>query len=110
MTMNPISTATTLLRDLPAPLRKTIYTVLALIGAVLAGLVAAGVDTIGAFTVDRMLQVYAYLSPLMGVVAVANVTPGEGDELPLLDFDEDSDTSSFEPVGDESDVFADALS
>ena len=65
--MNPLATATSLLRDLPTPVRKTIYTLLALVGAVLAGLVAAGVDSIGALTVDRMLQVYAYLSPLMGV-------------------------------------------
>ena len=108
--MNPITTAANLLRDLPAPIRRTIYTVLALIGAVLAGLVAVGVDTIGSLTVNRMLQVYAYLSPLMGVVAVANVMPGEGDELPLVDFDEDSDLSSFEPVGDELDVFAGATS
>jgi hypothetical protein len=108
--MNPITAAANLLRDLPAPLRKTIYTVLALVGALLAGLVAVGVDTIGPLTVDRMLQVYAYLSPLMGAVAFANVTPGEGDELPLVDFDEDSDLSSFEPVGDETDVFAGATS
>lgn len=108
--MNPLATAASLLRDLPAPVRKTIYTLLALVGAVLAGLVAVGVDEVGSLTVDRMLQVYAYLSPLMGVVAVANVTPGEGDEQALLDFDEDSDVSSFEPVGDESDVFAEAFS
>ncbi len=108
--MNPLATATSLLRDLPAPVRKTIYTLLALVGAVLAGLVAVGVDKVGSLSVDRMLQVYAYLSPLMGVVAVANVTPGEGDEQALLDFDEDSDVSSFEPVGDESDVFAEAFS
>jgi hypothetical protein len=108
--MNPLTIATQLLRDLPSPVRRTIYTVLALVGAVLAGLVAVGVDRIGSLTVDRMLQVYAYLSPLMGVVAVANVTPGEGSEQPLLDFDEDADVSSFEPVGDESDVFAEAYS
>ena len=107
--MNPMTTAAGLLRDLPPGVRKTIYTVLALVGAALAGLVAAGVDDLGPVTVDRMLQVYAYLSPLMGVVAVANVTPGEGDDRTLLDFDEDADTSSFEPVGDESDVFAETV-
>lgn len=107
--MNPMTTAAGLLRDLPPGARKTIYTVLALAGAVLAGLVAAGVEEIGSVTVDRLLQVYAYLSPLMGVVAVANVTPGEGEDRMLLDFDEDADVSSFEPVGDESDVFAEAV-
>lgn len=106
--MNPLSTAASLLRDLPRGVRKTIYTVLALIGAVLAGLVAVGVEDLGPVTVNRALQVYAYLSPLMGVVAVANVTPGEGEQA-LVDFDEDVDASSFEPVGTESDVFAEAL-
>ena len=107
--MNTMTTATVLLRDLPPGLRKTIYTVLALVGAVLAGLVAVGVKDVGPVTVDRLLQVYAYLSPLMGVVAVANVRPGEGEDRMLLDFDEDADVSSFEPVGDESDVFAETV-
>ena len=107
--MNPMTTAAGLLRDLPPGVRKTIYTVLGLVGAALAALVAAGVDDLGPVTVDRMLQVYAYLSPLMGVVAVANVTPGEGEDRMLLDFDEDADVSSFEPVGDESEIFAEAV-
>jgi hypothetical protein len=107
--MTPISLATDLLRGLDPRVRKTIYTVLAAVGAVLAGLVAAGVDDLGPLTVDQLLQVYAYLSPLMGVVAVANVTPGEGDEATLLDFDEDADVSSFEPIDDESEVFAEVV-
>ncbi len=107
--MNPMTTAAGLLRDLPPGVRKTIYTVLGLVGAVLAALVAAGVDDLGPVTVDRLLQVYAYLSPLMGVVAVANVTPGEGEDRMLLDFDEDADVSSFEPVGDESEIFAETV-
>jgi hypothetical protein len=107
--MTPISLATDLLRGLDPRVRKTIYTVLAAVGAVLAGLVAAGVDDLGPLTVDQLLQVYAYLSPLMGVVAVANVTPGEDDEATLLDFDEDADVSSFEPIDDESEVFAEVV-
>lgn len=107
--MNPISLATDLLRGLHPRVRKTIYTVLAVVGVVLAGLVAAGVEDLGSLTVEQLLQVYAYLSPLMGVVAVANVTPGEGDEATLLDFDEDADVSSFEPIDDESEVFADVV-
>ena len=107
--MNPMTTAAGLLRDLPPGLRKAIYTVLALTGAVLAALVGAGVEDLGPVTVDRLLQVYAYLSPLMGVVAVANVTPGEGEDRMLMDFDEDADMSSFEPVGDENDVFAEMV-
>jgi hypothetical protein len=106
--MSPLTSAADVLRALPRGVRKTIYTVLALAGAALAALVAVGVEDVGPVTVDRMLQVYAYLSPLMGVVAVANVTPSEGDHV-LADFDEDVDVSSFEPVADESDVFADAV-
>lgn len=107
--MNPLSSVADLLRTLPAGMRKTIYTVLAIAGAVLAGLVALGVEDVGPVTVDRLLQVYAYLSPLMAVVAVANVTPSD-EVAPLLDFDEDADLSSFEPVGDENDVFSGPLS
>ena len=106
--MNPLNASAELLRNLPPGVRKTIYTVLALAGAVLAALVAIGEDKVGSVTVKQLLQIYAYLSPLMGVVAVANVTPGEGEQA-LVDFDEDVDASSFEPVGDESDVFAEAL-
>ena len=105
--MNPLTATADLLRSLPPGVRKTIYSVLALVGAALAGCVAIGIKDLGPVTVDRLLQVYAYLSPLMGVVAVANVTPGESDQS-LLDFDEDVDMSSFEPVGDESDVFVEA--
>lgn len=106
--MSPLTSAADVLRALPRGVRKTIYSVLALVGGALAVLVAIGVDHVGPVTVDRMLQVYAYLSPLMGVVAVANVTPSEGDQV-LVDFDEDVDLSSFEPVGDERDVFAEAV-
>ena len=110
--MNPLSSAADLLRDLPRGVRKAIYTVLALVGAALAVCVAIGIKDVGPVTVDRLLQVYAYLSPFMGAVAVANVAPGTGDSSPagFADFDEDADLSSFEPVGDESDVFAEALS
>jgi hypothetical protein len=106
--MSPLSSAADVLRALPRGVRKTIYSVLALVGAALAALVALGVEEIGPVTVDRMLQVYAYLSPLMGVVAVANVAPSGGEEV-FPDFDEDVDLSSFEPVGSESDVFAEAV-
>lgn len=107
--MNPLASTASLLQGLPPGIRKSIYTVLALAGAILAICVAIGVKNLGPVTVDRLLQVYAYLSPLMGVVAVANVTPGQGDAASLLDFDEDADLASFEPVGDESDVFAETL-
>jgi hypothetical protein len=106
--MNPLTSVADVLRGLPASVRKTIYSVLALVGAALAACVALGIEQIGPVTVDRLLQVYAYLSPLMGAVAVANVAPVEGDPG-LMDFDEDVDLSSFEPVGDESEVFAESV-
>jgi hypothetical protein len=107
--MNPLSSAADMLRGLPRGVRKAIYSVLALVGAALAACVAIGIKDVGPVTVDRLLQVYAYLSPLMGAVAVANVTPGDSDPALFTDFDEDADMSSFEPVGDESDVFAEAI-
>jgi hypothetical protein len=106
--MNPLTSAADVLRGLPAGVRKTIYSVLALVGAGLAACVALGIEEIGPVTVDRLLQVYAYLSPLMGAVAVANVAP-VGDDQALMDVDEDVDLSSFEPVGDESEVFAESV-
>lgn len=104
--MNWLTLAAGPLRALPPAVRRTIYTVLMVAGAVLTGLATTGVDTIGSVDVDTLLQVFATLSAATGVVAVANVTPGEDDERMLLDFDEDADLSSFEPVGDERDVFA----
>ena len=108
--MNPLTPVAELLRALPRGVRRTIYSVLAVLGAVLAALVGLGVEEVGSVTVDRLLQVYAYLSPLMGVVAVANVTPSDGTAtLVDFDFDEDADLSSFQPVGSEGDVFAEAV-
>ena len=107
--MNPLSSTAEMLRGLPRGVRKAIYSVLALAGAALAACVAVGIKDLGPVTVDRLLQVYAYLSPLMGAVAVANVAPGDGDPAMFSDFDEDADLSSFEPVGDEREVFAEAI-
>jgi hypothetical protein len=95
--------ATDLLRSLPGPVRRTIYTVLALIGLGLAACAALGVSDIGPISLERALQVYAYVSPAMGVVAVANV--GKPAEEIADDFDEDVDLSAFEPVGTEDEVY-----
>ena len=77
----------------------------------LAALVAAGVKDLGPVTVDRLLEIFAYLSSALGVVAVANVNPPEGgaEAVGLVDFDDDLDMSSFEPVENEGDVFAEAV-
>ena len=101
--MTPIATLTELLRRLPQGLRKTIYSILAILGAVLALLVSLGVSDVGPISLTRALELYAYISPAIGVVAVANVSkPVEG---PAADFDEDVDLSTFEPVGAEEDVY-----
>jgi len=109
--MNALATLAGPLRALPPGLRKTLYSLLTAVGGVLAALVAAGVKDLGPVTVDRLLEVFAYLSAALGVVAVSNVTPQEdaGAAVGLLDFDDDLDMSSFEPVQDESDVFAEAV-
>ena len=101
--MSPLQALTDLLRRLPQGLRKTIYSALALLGALLATLVAFGVSDIGPVSLTRALELYAYVSPAIGVVAVANVDkPAE--ESPA-EFDEDVDLSAFEPVGSEDEVY-----
>jgi len=99
-----------ILRRLPSRVRSAIYTTVALIGAVLAVCTSLGVKDLGPVTLARALEIYAFVSPLVGGVAVANVgqsanaagSPG-GD---LVSIDEESaDLSSFEPVADASEVF-----
>jgi hypothetical protein len=109
--MNALAALAGPLRALPAPIRRTLYTILTGLGAVLAALVAAGVKDLGPVTVDRLLEIFAYLSSALGVVAVANVTPAEDGAaaVGLFDVDDDLDMSSFAPVEDENDVFAQAV-
>ena len=103
--MSPLQMATDLLRALPSSVRKAIYTVLALLGLVLAGLELLGVSEIGPISMSRAFEVYAYISPAMGLVAVANVNKPADVDAVGDDFDEDVDLSAFEPVGSEEDVY-----
>jgi hypothetical protein len=103
--MTPIQSLTDLLRSLPSGVRRGIYTTIVLLGAVLAVLNASGVSTLGPMTMTEALQVYAYLSPLAGVVAVANVSKPAADTADYQAYDDDVDLSSFEPVGDVEDVY-----
>lgn len=107
--MNATSAAADLLRQLPPTLRRTLYAVVVLLGAVLAALDAAGVSDLGPITVAQALQVYAYISPLVGIVAVANVHPAQptdaADPAAGYEHEEDVDLSSFEPVSDPADVY-----
>jgi hypothetical protein len=96
------------LRALPSPVRRALYALMLVVGAGLSALQAAGVDSVGGLTLTRALQIYAYLAPLTGVVAVANVSPSSGSGMELPPVDDTVDLSSFEPVGDGSDVFVGA--
>jgi hypothetical protein len=107
--MTPIKIIGDALQALPAPARKTLYTILALVGVGLAVCDALGVNDLGPVALDQALQAYAYLSPAIGAIAVANVgRPVQAEEVELADFDEDVDLSSFEPVGLVSDVYGEA--
>ena len=106
--MSPVQIITDLLRRLPSSVRRTLYTVLALLGLALAAADFLGVTSIGSVSMSRALELYAYISPAMGLVAVANVGTPPADEE-VTDFDEDVDLSAFEPVGAEEDVYGAAV-
>ena len=97
----------TLLQDLPAPLRKSLYALITVAGLVLAILETLDVSDLGPLTMTQALQIYAFLSPLVGAVAVANVNKPVGDSAALGELVEkyDLDMSAFEPVGDMDDVY-----
>lgn len=86
-----------LLRRLPSSVRRTLYVVVSIAGAALAVCQLVGWDDLGPVTVDQALQAYALLSPAVGVVAVANVSPATGFEEFGQGFAADFDLSSFEP-------------
>jgi hypothetical protein len=103
--MAPDNALARALQLLPEPARKTLYSVLGLVGAVLAVFAVAGLEDLGPFTTTQALEVYAVLSAATGGVAFANVGRPATEETDLGDFDEDADLTSFEPVGLVSDVF-----
>lgn len=96
-----------LLQDLPAPLRKALYTTITVLGVLLAILQTLDVTDLGPITMTQALQIYAVLSPLVGAVAVANVNKPTVESAGLGDLvqDYDLDMSAFEPVGDMDDVY-----
>ena len=102
--MSPVQIITDLLRRLSSSVRRTLYTVLALLGLALAAADFLGVTSIGSVSMSRALELYAYISPAMGLVAVANVGAPPVEEA-VAEFDEDVDLSAFEPVGAEEDVY-----
>lgn len=102
--MNPVQTT---LQGLPSSFRKVLYWVVAILGLTLGVLQAADVEDLGPITMTQALNVFAFLSPIAGLVAVANVSkpnPAE-DSSGLGDLVADMDLSGFEPVGDIDDVY-----
>ena len=100
--MSPIQIMSNALRALPGPLRQFVYAVFAIVGVALGLCQVLDVTDLGPVTLAQALQVYAYLAPISGVLAVANVNQPDTEQV---DFDEDADLSSFEPVGDVEDVY-----
>ncbi len=103
--MTPTRLLSDALHRLPEPLRKTLYSILGLVGAVLAVCAMFGIDELGPVTLVQALEAYAFLSAATGGVAFANVGNKAADTVELTAFDEDVDLSSFEPIGHVDDVF-----
>lgn len=101
------NTAQAVLQSLPASWRKTIYVLIAVLGFAIGTLQALDVSDIGPFTMTQVLQFYAFVSPLAGVVAVANVKKAPVDSAPLGAYAGavDHDLSAFEPVGAIDEVY-----
>lgn len=103
--MTPTRLLSESLQRLPEPLRKTLYSILGLIGAALAVCAALEINDLGPITLTQALEAYAFLSAATGGVAFANVGDKSTEPVPISEFDEDVDLSSFEPIGHVDDVF-----
>lgn len=104
--MTPTRLLSESLQRLPGPVRKTLYSILGLIGAALAVCSAFDINDLGPITLAQALEAYAFLSVATGGVAFANV--GDTSTEPaaeVTEFDEDVDLSSFEPIGHVEDVY-----
>jgi len=106
--MTGFSVITGVLQKLPAPARRTLYSVLMAAGALLAAAQVLGWPDFMPFSLTTALQAYAYFSPAAGVVAVANVSPSaEGSDDFGEDFMDDGfDDGSFDPISPDDLTFA----
>ena len=95
--MPGIALVTDLLRRLPSNVRRSLYVVVSLVGAALAVFQLIGWQQLGPVSLQQALSAYALISPAVGVVAVANVSPAESFEELGQGFDADFDLASFEP-------------
>ena len=75
--MNPWTMLASALRQLPASVRRTLYTIVTAAGALLAVAQLAGWKAIGPVDLDAALKVYALVSSPTGFLALANVSPRE---------------------------------
>ena len=71
--MNPWTMLASLLKQLPAPVRRGLYTIVTAAGAVLAIAQLAGWKTLAGIDVDTAMQYYALVASPTGVLALANV-------------------------------------
>jgi hypothetical protein len=97
-----LSVVTGMLQRLPANVRRTLYSIISVAGLALVVAQLLGWKELGPISVDQALQAYALLSPAVGVVAVANVSPRtqdvEGFDGDFGGFEDDFDASSFDPM------------
>ena len=100
------------LRSLPTTARVWLYAVYGLIGTALAVAPQLGIADLGPVTLTQVLQVYAFLAPVMGSIAYANTK--ESDPYGGLaaragydprDFRENVDLATFAPVGRAEEVY-----
>ncbi|HEX5089432.1 MAG TPA: hypothetical protein VFV89_16620 [Nocardioides sp.] len=99
--MNSLSVIAGMLQRLPTTVRRALYSFVSLAGLVLAVAQLLGWDDLGPISVARALQAYALVSPAVGVVAVANVTPAPPD---VEDFDQDLDQDFDQELDDDVDL------
>lgn len=104
--MTGLSVVTGVLQRLPAPARRTLYSVLMAVGALLAAAQVLGWPEFMPFSLNTALQAYAYFSPAAGVVAVANVSPSARGSDDDDDLDDGFDDGSFDPIASDDLAFS----
>jgi hypothetical protein len=108
--MNPVQLFGEQIRDLvPRRVRRTMYSVWTLLGALLAAWQTLNWGDLGPISATEAVQAYAFLSPALVALAAVNAPKPREDEVVDWvddDADDDVDVSSFDPVVDPDAVFA----
>lgn len=84
--MNPWTMLASVLQQLPAPARRTLYTLVTAAGAVLAVAQLAGWRTFLGLDVETAMQVYALVASPTGVLALANTDAARDRSAVVTDF------------------------